>query len=258
LKRIEPKGLLIGLDRDENSLHRAEKNLSGYSHQCRLIHRDFRDVDQVLADLNIPAVDGILLDLGISSFQLDNPKRGFSLRNSGPLDMRMDQQGAVSAYDLVNSLTEKEIADIIKDYGEERWARRIARGIVSERSKQPIENTEDLTRIILKAVPNKAKPQRIHPATRTFQALRIAVNRELETLEAVIDKSITLLKPGGRMGIISFHSLEDRIVKTKFKLLEKANLVTCLVKKPLRPTEGEIQKNPRSRSARFRIIERIV
>lgn len=258
LRRLGPKGLLIGLDRDLNSLEQARKNLGEYAHQCRLVHRDFKDVDLVLADLNIEAVNGILLDLGISSYQLDNPERGFSLRNSGPLDMRMDQNGAISAYDLVNSLTEKEIAAILKDFGEERWAGRIARQIVSERSKNPIEYTDDLTRIIIKAVPGKGKPPRIHPATRTFQALRIAVNRELETLEAVIDKSITLLRPGGRMGIISFHSLEDRIVKNKFKLFEKANLARCLVKKPVRPSEAETEGNPRARSARFRIIERVI
>ena len=258
LHRLGPKGLLIGLDRDLHSLEQAQKNLEEFTHQCRLIHQDFRDIDQALADLNIDAVDGILLDLGISSYQLDNPERGFSLRNSGPLDMRMDQNGAISAYDLVNSLTEREIAAILKDFGEERWAGRIARQIVSERSKQPIEYTDDLTRIILKAVPGKGKPPRIHPATRTFQALRIAVNRELETLETVIDKSITLLKPGGRMGIISFHSLEDRIVKNKFKLFEKANLARCLVKKPVRPGEAETEDNPRARSARFRIIKRVI
>lgn len=258
LKRIGPKGLLIGMDRDINSLEKAKKNLAEQAHQCRFVHSDFRELDQVLRDLNISAVNGILLDLGISSFQLDNPDRGFSLRNSGPLDMRMDQNGAISAYDIVNSLSEQEIAVILKDYGEERWAGRIARQIVSERSRKPIQYTDDLTRIILKAVPGKGKPSRIHPATRTFQALRIAVNRELETLEAVIDKAITLLQPKGRMGIISFHSLEDRIVKNKFKLFEKANLARCLVKKPLRPTEHEVEANPRSRSARFRVIERIV
>lgn len=257
LKRLGPKGLLIGMDRDLNSLQEAQKNLADFAHQCRFVHRDFRELDEVLADLNIEAVDGILLDLGISSFQLDNPERGFSLRNSGPLDMRMDQNGAISAYDLVNSLTEKEIAAILRDFGEERWAGRIARQIVSERSRKPIEYTDDLTRIILKAVPGRGKPPRIHPATRTFQALRIAVNRELETLESVIDKAITLLRPRGRMGIISFHSLEDRIVKNKFKLFEKANLAKCLVKKPLRPTEIETENNPRARSARFRIIERV-
>lgn len=256
LQRIGSKGLLIGMDRDEESLNKASISLGGFLHQCHFVHKDFRFIDDVLNDLNIHKVDGVFLDLGISSYQLDNPERGFSLRQAGPLDMRMDQNGPISAYDLVNSLSEKEIAVILKDFGEERWSNRIARLIVSERSKHPIEFTDDLSRIVQKAIPMKGKPQRIHPATRTFQAFRIAVNRELETLEIAIDKCISLLKPHGRLGIISFHSLEDRIVKNKFKMFAKANLVRCLVKKPLRPSEKEISTNPRSRSARFRIIER--
>ncbi|NND53062.1 MAG: 16S rRNA (cytosine(1402)-N(4))-methyltransferase RsmH [Flavobacteriaceae bacterium] len=257
LQKLGSKGLLVGIDRDEKSLAQATERLSDYSHQCHLVHQDFRFIDEVLLGLNIHKVDGILLDLGISSFQLDNPGRGFSLRQAGPLDMRMDQNAPISAYDLINSLSEKEIIAILKEFGEERWANRIARNIVAERSKQPIEYTDELTKIVLKAVPMKGKPQRIHPATRTFQAFRIAVNRELETLEVVIDKCISHLKSKGRLGIISFHSLEDRIVKNKFKMFERANLVRCLVKKPLRPTEEESTINPRARSARFRIIERI-
>lgn len=256
LQRIGPKGLLIGMDRDETSLTKAENVLSEFLHQCHFVHKDFRFIDEALNDLNIQKVDGVFLDLGISSYQLDNPERGFSLRQTGPLDMRMDRNGPISAYDLVNSLSEKEIAIILKDYGEERWSNRIARLIVSERSKRPIEFTDELSKIVLKAVPLKGKPQRIHPATRTFQAFRIAVNRELETLEIVIDKCISLLKPNGRLGIISFHSLEDRIVKNKFKMFAKANLARCILKKPLRPSGKEIAMNPRSRSARFRIIER--
>ncbi|MBP9854086.1 MAG: 16S rRNA (cytosine(1402)-N(4))-methyltransferase RsmH [Candidatus Omnitrophica bacterium] len=256
LQSIGSKGLLIGMDRDEKSLSKATQTLSAFSHQCHFVHKDFRYIDEALNDLNIQKVDGIFLDLGISSYQLNNPERGFSFRKAGPLDMRMDQNGPISAYDLINSLSEKEISSILREFGEERWSNRIARLIVSERSKQPIELTEDLCRIVQKAIPMKGKPQRIHPATRTFQAIRIAVNRELETLEIAIDKCISLLNPGGRLGIISFHSLEDRIVKNKFKMFSKANLARCLVKRPLRPTEKEVSINPRARSARFRIIER--
>lgn len=257
LQRIGPKGLLIGLDRDDQSLAFATERLHDYAHQTHFVHKDFRHINDVLSDLNIQKVDGILLDLGISSFQLDNPQRGFSLRNSGPLDMRMDQNVPISAYDLINSLSEKEIVVILRDFGEERWAARIARSIVSERAKQPIQNTDELTEIVVKAVPFQGKPQRIHPATRTFQAFRIAVNHELETLELVIDQCVSLLRANGRLGIISFHSLEDRIVKNKFKVFEQAGIVRRLVKKPVRPSEEEAELNPRARSAKFRVLERV-
>ncbi len=258
LEKIGSKGLLVGMDRDEQSLSIARERLQEFAHQCHFVHKDFRYIDEVLADLNIQKVDGILLDLGISSFQLDNPRRGFSLRSSGPLDMRMDQNAAISAYDLVNSLSEKEIAAILKEFGEERWAGRIARGIVSERSKRPIENTDELSDIVVRSVPFHGKPQRLHPATRTFQAFRIAVNHELETLDIVIDKCVSHLRPKGRLGIISFHSLEDRIVKNKFKMFQRAGIVEPLVKKPIRPTDEEVEINPRARSARFRVLERNV
>lgn len=255
-ERIGPSGRLIALDKDHKALALAKKKLSGFSGRMDLVHSDFRDFDIVLKNLGVDAVDGMLFDLGISSFQLDEPQRGFSFRSEGPLDMRMDQEALTSAKDLVNTLKEEDLADIIFNFGEERFSRRIAKAIVQYRSRKPVETTQELEEIIFTSVPVSYRRQKIHPATRTFQAIRIAVNRELEALTSVMDKCADYLKEGGRIGVISFHSLEDRIVKEKFKSLAKSGVMTLIVKKPLRPTDEEIQSNPRSRSARFRIAER--
>ncbi len=256
-ERIGPQGHLIGLDRDEKSLQLANERLKDFKGRLDLVQSDFRDFDAALKNLNVQALDGMLLDLGISSFQMDDPQRGFSFRLEGPLDMRMDQNGFMSAYDLVNTLTEEELAKIIFTFGEERFSRRIARMIVQYRATKPVETTHELEEIIFKSVPANYRHQKIHPATRTFQAIRIAVNRELESLKIVMDKFAGFLKPGGRIAVISFHSLEDRIVKEKFKNLSKEKVLTLLLKKPLCPGDEEVSVNPRSRSAKLRVAERI-
>ena len=257
LSAIGPEGRLIGIDRDKDSLAFASQRLHDFSQSCSLVQDDYRNLDQVLQNLGITEVDAILLDLGISSYQLDNPERGFSLKLDGPLDMRMDQESYISAYDLINSLSEREISSILRNFGQERWHNRIAHYLVAQRSKSPIESTKDLTDTILRAIPSRYQHQKIHPATRTFQAIRIAVNRELEALEIVLNKSIDFLKVGGRIGVIAFHSLEDKTVKEKFRDFVKADRGKLILKKPLRPTEEETNINPRSRSARLRVLERI-
>lgn len=257
LQAIGPKGRLVGIDRDAQSLRMARERLRAYLPQCDFIQENFKDIDRILHELKIKYVDGILMDLGISSFQLDDPQRGFSFQSDGPLDMRMDQNGCISAFDLINSLSEKEISVILRDYGEERWHNRIARSIISERAKNTIETTQDLSQVVVRAIPHGMKKGRIHAATRTFQAFRIAVNRELESLEVSLDKCVSMLKEGGRIAVISFHSLEDRIVKHKFRQLAKEGKVKLILKKPLRPGEKESQENSRARSARLRVAERI-
>ncbi len=255
--RLSSRGQIIGLDRDGRSLHLAEKRLKALSVPVKLFKGDFRDIDVIVARAGYKKVDVILFDLGLSSFQLDRPDRGFSLREQGPLDMRMDQDGFITAFDLVNSLSEREIVYILKNYGEERWHHRIAHYIVRHRERRPIESTHDLTEIVLQAIPQRYQRSRIHPATRTFQAFRIAVNRELEALDLGLDKAVALLKEGGRIGVIAFHSLEDRMVKQRFRHLIQQGTLRTITKKPLRPDPRELQSNPRSRSARFRAAERI-
>ena len=256
-ERIGASGHLIALDRDEQSLALAKSKLAGFKGRLDLVHSDFCDFDVVLKKLGVDAVDGMLFDLGISSFQLDDPKRGFSFRSDGPLDMRMDQNNPVAARDLVNTLAEEELANIIFNFGEERFSRRIARAIVQYRSHKLIETAKELEEVVFTSVPVSYRRQRLHPATRTFQALRIAVNRELESLNMVMEKYAGYLKVGGRIGVIAFHSLEDRIVKDNFRASSKNGVMSSVVKKPLRPSEEEIQINPRARSARFRVAERI-
>ncbi len=244
---------MIGIDHDEESLNLAKESFADDA-RWSFVQEDFRNIDTVLDSLGIDQVDGMLFDLGISSLQLDNPRRGFSLKADGPLDMRMDQDGCLSAYDLINKLSEKEISLILRDYGQERWHNRIARRIVSQR---PLQSTKDLCDIVLKAIPYVSRREKIHPATRTFQAFRIAVNRELESLEIALEKSINYLKAHGRICVIAFHSLEDRIVKQKFRAFSHDKKLELIVKKPLRPQDDEVRGNPRARSARLRVGERI-
>ena len=257
LNIIGKSGRLIGIERDKESLALAKEKLSSHIDQCYFVRDDFRNIDKVLRDLRVEKVDGILLDLGISSFQLDHPERGFSLRVDAPLDMRIDQEQPISAEDLVKSLSQEEIEHILKTYAEERWFRRIARAIVASRADHPIKTTGDLTRIVMRAMPFRFQRQRIHPATRAFQGFRIAVNRELEALEMVLEKSISYLSEGARIGVIAFHSLEDRIVKEKFKDFESRGISRRILKKPLRPSAEETFKNHRARSAHLRVAERI-
>ncbi|MEW6009241.1 MAG: 16S rRNA (cytosine(1402)-N(4))-methyltransferase RsmH [Candidatus Omnitrophota bacterium] len=256
LEAIGPNGRLIGIDRDLDSLLFAKSNLASFSANITLVHDDFRNLDKILKDLKVKAVDGMLFDLGISSFQLDDPKRGFSFRTDAPLDMRMDKNSYISAYELINYLSEPELASIIKTFGEERWHNRIARFLVQERSKTPISTTDQLAQIIIKAIPYKGRFIGIHPATRTFQAIRIAVNRELEALEIALDRAVGFIKPTGRICVISFHSLEDRIVKKKFKVLLKEGIANVITPKPVRPLDEEMASNLRSRSAKLRVMER--
>ncbi len=254
--QVGPMGKIIAIDRDRQSMETAKKNLEQFADQISFVQEDFRNIDRVLDGLGIKGVDGVLLDLGISSFQLDNEQRGFSIKANGPLDMRMDQDSWLSAYDLVNSLSEKELSLILKDYGEERWHNRIARRLVEARSLRPIETTKDLSDIVLKSIPSGKKWQKIHPATRTFQAFRIAVNRELESLDVALGKIVPYLKPQGRICVISFHSLEDRIVKNKFRFFAQSGELNLVLKKPLTVSSYEEDVNPRSRSALLRVAEK--
>lgn len=267
-----PGAHLIGIDRDRAALAAAGARLAAQGDHVRLVHGDFADVAEHLGTLGVPALDGFILDLGVSSHQLDTRERGFSFQQDAPLDMRMDTTGGDTAADLVNELPERELERIIGEYGEERWAKRIASFIVKERAETPISTTFRLVDIIKGAVPKAKWDERIHPATRTFQALRIAVNSELESLERGMRDALDLLKPGGRGVIISFHSLEDRIVKHIFR--EYAEGCTCprqmpvcvcgkkprvkiLTGRPVTATEMETNDNPRARSAKLRAVEKL-
>ncbi|MBF0384589.1 MAG: 16S rRNA (cytosine(1402)-N(4))-methyltransferase RsmH [Candidatus Omnitrophica bacterium] len=257
LKRIIPSGTLIGIDADGKSLEAAKENLKMYTEQCFFINDNFRNLGKALDSLGIKKVNAVLLDIGISSFQLDDESRGFSFKAQGPLDMRLDTKGPISAFDLVNSLSEAELSKIFKEYGEEIWHKRIAGNIVSARKNNPIKTTWELREIIIRSVPRSKRGRKIDPATQSFQALRIAVNRELESLSLALDAAFDRLQPNGRLVVISFHSLEDRIVKNMFREMEKQSLAKVLTKKPLRPGEVEIEVNHRSRSARLRALERL-
>jgi len=254
---LGPTGHLIGIDRDSASLGHAKIKLASLSLKIDLLQGNFSTLDKILASLKVSVVDAILLDLGISSFQLDDDARGFAFRLDGPLDMRMDPQGeGISAADLVNTLKEAELEKIIWEYGEDRFARRIAAAIVMQRSRTKITTTKALADIVLRALPKGYTRGRIHPATRTFQALRIAVNEELESLSLGLDICFKALRKGGRFCVISFHSLEDRLVKNKFKSLSMLEEGIILTKRPLVASEEECTENPRSRSAKMRGIER--
>lgn len=265
-------GQLIGIDQDENALSKAKEVLKDYSERVVFVKDNYENVDSILNRLNIPGVDGILLDIGVSSHQLDEATRGFSHNKDAPLDMRMDRSQTLTAWDVVNKYSMKELENIIFNYGEERWARRIAEFIVETRTVKPINTTLELVSVIKKAIPKQVRMEGHHPAKKTFQAIRIEVNRELEVLERSIEKMVKALNPGGRLAIITFHSLEDRIVKNVFRELNKdcicpPNLPKCIcnkkreiriiTRKPIQPKGDEIQLNPRSRSAKLRIAEKL-
>jgi len=269
LKKLKG-GKLIGIDQDTDALKNAEILLKDYDNVI-LVHQNFENIKEIIIE-NAPAgVDGILMDLGVSSYQLDEGERGFSYMKDAPLDMRMNRDEDLSAYDVVNKYPEEEIYRIIRDYGEEKWAKRVAGFIRKARDEKPIETTLELVGLIKAAIPAKARREGPHPAKRTFQAIRIEVNRELSILRQTILDAVDGLNPGGRLAIITFHSLEDRIVKTTYKELEnpcncpknlpcicgKVATVKILTKKPILPTDEEIEINPRSRSAKLRVLEKL-
>lgn len=258
IERISPGGRLIGIDRDEESLNISRVRLRPFSNTpLEFIYNNFCNIDTILKSLNIKKIDGILFDLGVSSFQLEDPKRGFSFQYEGPLDMRLDRASFISAYDLVNNLNEEEISSMLWTFGQERWHNRIAHLLVEERERHPITTTLELANIVMRAIPYRYrhKHYRIHPATRTFLGLRIAVNRELETLETAINKTIEFLEKRARICVISFHSLEDRVVKLSFRRASFEGRINIITPKPLVPTEDEIKANPSSRSSKLRVAE---
>ncbi|MFH0753168.1 MAG: 16S rRNA (cytosine(1402)-N(4))-methyltransferase RsmH [Candidatus Omnitrophota bacterium] len=257
-EKIGPQGHLIGIDQDEAAIMIAKSRLQDFTGRLDIVKSNFCRINEVLLGLGVASVDAVLFDLGVSSMQFDSPERGFSFRAEGPLDMRMDVQGAVTAEDIVNDASEKELADLIFQYGEERFARRIARHLVAARAGERIATTTRLADIVLRSLPRGYQRDRLHPATRTFQALRIAVNRELDVLPEALALAFSSLKPGGRMAVISFHSLEDRIVKAAFKTLSRQGDAVLMTKKPLIPAETEAADNPRARSAKLRALERAV
>jgi len=246
-------GVLIGIDRDEDALIASEKRLEKYPCTKIYVKRNYAEIDTVLGELEIDKADGAILDLGVSSFQLDNPERGFSYMTGAPLDMRMDAASDFSAYDVVNTYSQDELTDIIRKYGEERWASRIAGFIVKARKIKPLECTDELVEVIKAAIPASARREGSHPAKRTFQALRIEVNDEIAGLEEAVSSFCDILSDGGRFCVISFHSLEDRIVKNEFKARADVERIT---KKPVTPGQEELSVNPRARSAKLRVVEK--
>jgi 16S rRNA (cytosine1402-N4)-methyltransferase len=251
LRATAPAGRLHGFDRDSEALERARARLAAFGDRVRLEHADYREIPERLAG---EPVDGILLDLGVSSLQLDDPERGFSFQREGPLDMRMDRSERGSADELVNRMRESELADLIHEFGEDPFSRRIARAIARARERAPIHSTTELAEIVRRAAPKSRRPG-FHPATRTFQALRIRTNRELDGLEPAFERAALCLRPAGRMAVIAFHSLEDRAAKQAFRNLATGGF-RLLTKKPIRASEGETRQNPRSRSARLRAVVR--
>ena len=264
-------GKLIALDRDMSAVQAAGARLEKYGERAQVVHSNFSEMAQVCRQLGIEGVDGVLLDLGVSSYQLDTADRGFSYMADAPLDMRMNREDTLDAYTVVNTYTEQQLKKIIYDYGEERFAPRIAQRIVQEREKQPIRTTGELVNIIKAAMPAAAKEGGHHPAKRTFQAIRIEVNGELSVIEPTIRDAVSLLKPGGRIAIITFHSLEDRLVKQTFASLAsgctcprdfpvcvcgKKPLVDIISRKPILPGAQELEVNPRSRSAKLRVAQK--
>lgn len=271
--RLSEKGRLIGIDQDADAIRAAGERLAPYGDRITIIRSNYANMKEELHRIGVEHVDGIVLDLGVSSFQLDTPERGFTYREAdAPLDMRMDDRQTLTARDIVNDYSEMELYRIIRDYGEDKFAKNIAKHIVNERQKKPIETTGELTDIIRASIPMKVQATGGHPAKRTFQAIRIELNRELEVLQNNLDEMIELLNPGGRICIITFHSLEDRIVKTNFRKNE--NPCTCpkdfpvcvcgnvskgkvITRKPILPSERELEENSRSKSAKLRVFERV-
>jgi 16S rRNA (cytosine1402-N4)-methyltransferase len=251
-ERVGAGGLVIGVDRDPAAIAAAEHNLAGLP--IKPVQANFCDLPEVLAELDISLVDGVLLDLGVSSDQLADPQRGFSFTASGPLDLRFDPLSGEPARRLVNRLSAEHLAELIYHYGEERYSRRIAQAIVQQRRQQPIQTAAELAELVRNCIPRHAGPQRIDPATRTFQALRIAVNDELKSLEIALRRIPDCLRPRARMAVISFHSLEDRRIKEAFRGDFRLRVLTT---RPVRPNEEETAKNPRARSAKLRVAERV-
>jgi 16S rRNA (cytosine1402-N4)-methyltransferase len=271
LERLTAGGRLIGIDQDTDAIAAASERLSEFGGAVTIVHDNYEHIGEVLRDLGIGKVDGILLDLGVSSYQLDNPERGFTYRTDAPLDMRMDRSSSLSAKEIVNTYPEEELTRILREYGEERCAARIASNIVKARSKKPLETTGELSAIVRASIPARMREKGGNPDKRTFQAIRIACNRELDVLRDSLDEMIDLLTPGGRLCVITFHSLEDRIVKNAFKKNE--NPCTCppefpvcvcgkkskgrvITRKAIAPTARELEVNRRSASAKLRVFEK--
>jgi 16S rRNA (cytosine1402-N4)-methyltransferase len=271
--RASPQNRVIGIDWDQEILERARERLAEYTKRVTLVHDNFVHLPQILHGLEIEEVDGLLCDLGVSSFHLQEAERGFGFHRDGPLDMRMDSRKTLTASDIVNRFPSEEIEQIVRTYGEERWGKRIAKAIERERQRVNITGTGALAQIVSRAIPVRYHPRRIHPATKTFLALRIAVNEELKNLEGFLDHAPFQLARGGRIGIIAFHSLEDRIVKERFKEMARTcvcppSLPQCvcggrhqvlrvITKRPLTPRDEELRDNPRARSAKLRVAERV-
>lgn len=272
VRRIVPGGRVIGIDQDLNALQAARERLKEYRDNIIFVHSNFYRLKEVVRELGIDYVDGVIFDLGVSSHQLDEASRGFSYMNDAPLDMRMNPTDTVTAENLVNELSEEELADIIYDYGEERWAKRIAGFIIEHRKNKRIGTTGELVEIIKKAIPAGARKDGPHPAKRTFQALRIAVNDELNRFAGALKEAVDILNPGGRVCVISFHSLEDRIAKDVFRDMardcicppqipictcNKERTVKVITGKPVIPGMEELDRNPRARSAKLRVAEKV-
>ena len=270
-KRLDT-GLLIAIDQDEAAISAASRKLAIFATRARVVRNNFRNISDVLDTLGIERIDGVLLDLGVSSYQLDTPERGFSYMSDAPLDMRMDTRAEKSAYDVVNTYSEQELRRILFDYGEEKFAGRIASRIVQARAAKPIETTGELTALIKAAIPAAARDGGHHPAKRSFQAIRIEVNSELDVIRPALESALGRLNPGGRMAVITFHSLEDRIVKQTFAdmasgctcpkglpvcVCGKKPTVKVISRKPILPDEAELAENPRSRSAKLRVAEKL-
>ena len=271
-RRLGEGGRLIGIDQDMDAIAAATERLSDYKDKVTIVHSNYQDTDSVLKELSVNGVDGIVLDLGVSSYQLDNVERGFTYREDTPLDMRMDQSSNLTAKDIVNDYSEMELFRVIRDYGEDGFAKNIAKHIVATRKLKPIETTGELNEIIKAAIPAKMRQGTGHPSKKTFQAIRIELNHELEVLENSLDKMIELLNPGGRLSIITFHSLEDRIVKNIFR--RNMNPCICppgfpvctcgrkptgkiITRKPVVPSEHELEENKRAKSSKLRVFEKI-